>query len=1378
LFKLLASKTLLFFCFLLNTFISKALKFAYIKGNGGTMNFQRKIYYKLLLVFVGLILASPVAAKTDVPESLKEWVPWVMHNQEEQLCTSSYTGKQKFCIWPEALQLDVGSSGGNFRQRWTMEKKGWIVLPGKEEHWPQDVLINEKTALVVSRNGFPAIFVSSPGDYTITGKFIWNSLPESLTIPPGTGLVSPLTVNGKEQSADIRRNTLWLSKKTNVDQQERDVVQTQIYRHITDSIPMLITTQIDVQVSGKPRELIIDWTPPGDQIPIELRCSLPVKLGADQRIHMQARPGNYKIIYKSRVKGPVDALQFKKSSHGPDQEYWSFASKNNLRMVKISGVPTVDPSQTSIPQEWRSLPAYMVKKGESMLFETIKRGDTEPAPNNFNLSRKFWLDESGKGITVEDTLSGVVHKNPRLEMQNPAKLGRMRINNRDQLITKIEDNGRAGVEVRQGNIEAQAVSRIEGVRLFPAGGWGQTIENLSAELVMQPGWKLFYAQGVDSARSWVSRWTLLDCFIVLIIVIACFKIIGTVPAIVALIALVLSYHDLNAPVYIWLALLSCIAIIKNAPHFKYINVVKGGNVLLLIGLVIVILPYSVKQLREGFYPQLERSHSGHINQYRAQTVQRDMPETKRTIAGSVADYAVEALQSSAVPVKKAKSLVQQFDTRSKVQAGPGVPNRMWNVVRLKWNGPVDASLDVKLYLISPFINMILILLKTAAIYLLAFFMLRRGKGKNEEITFNLADIGSGSKALGTLILFCSLFTIVPSGSCAQYPTKELLTTLQERLTEPAECFPFCADFNSMDISLKDTTISVRISANSYEDAAVPLPTGKDVFWKNIKLNKEDNPALAKGGKLWFLLPQGQHEIILTGQINTSDFQFTLPMKPHVVHFSGDDGWSIEGLDVNHVPEGQLQFIKQEKQDKQTFGESTLPPLIKIERTLHLGMEWYLDSTVTRLSPIGTSVYLKIPLVTGESVTDGAYKISDNNIEINMGPNVKTMRWSSVLKKQSSLTLVAADTTKWTEIWKLNASPIWHIESTGSPVIQHHSTDGTWQPEWHPWAGENITLNISRPPGVEGDTKTIESSTLKVVPGLRSTLLELSFTVRSTRGDQQTIILPDNVVLQSLKINNRQQPIKNDTTVVVPLSPGSQQIEIKMNSPSGISTFFQVPKINIGLDSVNSEIEIKTGARWVWFVRGPQQGPAILFYSELLIILLVAIALGLSKLTPLSIFKWIVLGLGLSQSGLIPCVIIVAWFAALQYRKLKGALLSGGAFNCLQIVLVLLTVFSSGAIIYAVQHGLLGHPDMQIVGNGSNSYFLRWYQDHIAATLPQPIVVSIPIMAYRILMLIWALWLAFNLLAWVKWGWDCITTEKTWVDSGFRRKKKVRVDADQ
>ena len=1326
---------------------------------------QHSLLFGLLFICLFTTIAQ---AKPTIPESLQDWVPWVLHDQENQLCTPSYSGNQKFCVWPEPLQVDIQSQRGSFSQNWKMETSGWIGLPGDEKYWPRDVLINNEAAAVINKDGFPAIYIESAGEYLIKGKFLWQTLPESLHIPPDTGFVSPFKLNGQEIPANITANRLWIAKKLNSDQQERDVVQTDVYRRITDSIPMLVTTHIAVRVSGKPRELVVDWEMPENQIPIDLRCTVPVKIGSDKKIHMQARPGNYTIVYKSRITNPVEALQFSDSPYGPDKEYWSFESRNNFRIVKVSGVAAVDPGQTSIPQNWHSLPAYLVKKGDTMQFETIKRGDSDPAPNSFRLSRKFWLDASGKGITVQDDFSGVIHNNPRLEMQSPGDLGRVTINGRDQLITRTDENSRDGIEVRQGKINANAVSRIEGTTTFPAGGWGQRIEKLSAELILQAGWKLFHAQGIDSTRSWISRWTLLDCFIVLIIVIASFKILGVIPSIIAFVALLLSYHDYDAPVFIWLGILACIAIINTAPTLKHIKIIKAVKILLFVGLIVMALPYSVQQLREGIYPQLERSNANQMNNYSPPKAQSNMiPETEN-IAASISDYAGKARKMVGSPREKQKDVVLQFDTQSKVQSGPGLPNKMWNIVPLKWNGPVDSDLNVKLYLISPLLNMILIFLKVLAIYLLAFFMIH--PSKDQEIKFSLAENLPGSKVVGSLILLLSLVSFIPAGSCADYPSTELLETLQQRLLEPSECFPQCADLNSMNVSLEGQTISLKISANSLEETAVPLPNGEGIYWQSISLNNEKKPVLSKNNIIWFLLPQGQHEITMKGLVVKADFQFTLPLKPHIVRFNGDGGWSIAGIDINGAPEGQLQFVKHERQESESFGESTLPPSIKIERVLHLGIEWYVTSSVVRQSPTGTSVYLKVPLLDGESVTDEAYKVRDNKIEIHMGPTVERMQWTSILKRTENVTLIAPNTTKWNETWKIDASPIWHIDTVGIPVIQYYSNNETWQPEWHPWANEKVTLNISRPPGIEGSTKTIDSSKLKIVPGLRSTSMELFFVVRSTRGDQQRITIPEGVVLQSVKINNRQQPIKNDKTIVIPITPGSQSIQVTMTSPKGISTFFRVPEINLELNSVNNEIEIQTGQRWVWFVKGPQTGPAILFYSEFLIILLVAIALGYSNLTPLSSIKWIILGLGLSQSGMIPCLVIVSWFIALQLRKSKGSILSGGMFNSLQIVLVLITILSCGAIIYAVQHGLLGHPDMQIAGNNSNSYYLRWYQDHISSILPRPLVVSIPLMAYRILMLLWALWLAFNLLAWVKWGWECITTDKNWDESGFKRKK--------
>ncbi|MBM9512694.1 hypothetical protein [Desulfogranum marinum] len=1337
------------------------------------------LHHKQSFFWIVSVLACffclPVAA-ADIPQQLEPWVPWVLHDQDNRLCTSSFDGEKKFCVWPHPLQLEVQANAGHFSQTWEMKKAGWIILPGQTKYWPQQVVINNEPALVVNQEGIPALHVAQPGVYIIQGNFTWTSPPESISIPAGTAIVD-FKLNGKKTLADINNNTLWLSGRSSSQKiKGEDTVQTQVYRHINDTIPMVITSQIEVQVSGTPREILIDWQLPENQIPISLHCSLPVKIGTDNRIHMQARPGNYTIVYKSRLPGQVDSLLFSLAQAGPESEYWSFEAHNQLRMVKInSQAVVVDPTQTTLPQAWHKFPSYLIKKGQSLNFETLKRGDPEPAPNRLAVHRTLWLDSNGQGMTIKDDLSGTVTQQPRLTMQSPAKLGRMVINGRDQLITRMTKDGPEGVEVRQGTINGLAVSRIENTTTFPAGGWSQSIHKLSAEVVLPPGWKLLYASGVDSAKTWISQWTLLDCFIVLIIVIATFKLLGAVKGTVALIALVLSYHDRDAPIFIWLGLLACIAMGRAMPNTKIATSILRLKPALLVGLVIIILPYSVEQLRIGFFPQLEKVSHPYSPPVKEMAFETAADNEKNALPQAAGRYAAKAKpniapSSAGLHYRPDQQLEQQYDVQSKVQAGPGLPTQKWRVIRLSWSGPVEKELELNLLLSSPLVNLLLILVKVAAVYLLAFFMAELKK----ETIIPWNKTVSKANATALAVLFTLAASSVEPGYCTAYPSPELLETLRTRLLEPAPCFPDCADLSTMDINLHSNEITVKIQANCSADSAVTLPQGEGIFWQAITVNQQSTPAFADQQNIWLPLPTGQQEIQLFGKVNRSDIQMFLPVPPHVVTFDGQGEWSVAGLDNNSVPEDRLQFIKQETQAQQAdFGTSTLPPLMQVERILHLGLQWRVETIVTRLSPQGTAVFLSLPLLAGESVTDAAYKVEDSTIAVNFAPHEQRKTWHSAFNKQTQVTLQAPQTTQWYEIWRINASPIWHVETNGISPIHHHSKKGVWQPVWHPWGNEQLILNVSRPEGIPGSTKTIESSTLKITPGIRSTSMQLDFTIRSTRGDQQQIVLPDGSIVQSVSINGRKQPVKKDNIVVIPLTPGTQKIAIDWRTPSGISALYQVPQIDLGNDSVNANIEIQIGKRWVWFVKGPKMGPAILFYSELLVILLVSFFLGRSKLTPLKSYHWMILGFGLCQSGLVPCLIIVGWFIALKIRLEKGNALQGAWFNLAQIMLVALTLFTIGALVFAVRNGLLGHPDMLIAGNNSSSFLLRWYQDRVTGgLLPQPMVISIPMIAYRVTMLAWALWLAFHLLQWVKWGWSCFTNERSWTPVRIARRKKV------
>ncbi len=76
-----------------------------------------------------------------------------------------------------------------------------------------------------------------------------------------------------------------------------------------------------------------------------------------------------------------------------------------------------------------------------------------------------------------------------------------------------------------------------------------------------------------------------------------------------------------------------------------------------------------------------------------------------------------------------------------------------------------------------------------------------------------------------------------------------------------------------------------------------------------------------------------------------------------------------------------------------------------------------------------------------------------------------------------------------------------------------------------------------------------------------------------------------------------------------------------------------------------------------------------------------------------------------------------------------------------------------------------------VGNMSSAYNLNWYQDRSASTLPQAWVVSVPLMVYRVLMLLWALWLAFSLLKWLTWAGNVSVAMGYGVKERKKRRKK-------
>jgi hypothetical protein len=177
--------------------------------------------------------------------------------------------------------------------------------------------------------------------------------------------------------------------------------------------------------------------------------------------------------------------------------------------------------------------------------------------------------------------------------------------------------------------------------------------------------------------------------------------------------------------------------------------------------------------------------------------------------------------------------------------------------------------------------------------------------------------------------------------------------------------------------------------------------------------------------------------------------------------------------------------------------------------------------------------------------------------------------------------------------------------------------------------------------------------------------------------------------------------------------------------------------------------------------GPGVGPAILFWGELLVFVVIALALGRSQHSPLRVHEWLLLGLGLSTFSWSVLLLFAVWIFAMHWRSRWAENDQRRTFNLIQVALGLLSVVALFSLVSAIPYGLLSTPDMRVRGAGSGGNVFSWFVDEAAGGLPQPAVISVSLWWYKIAMLAWALWLSSALLRWLPWGWRAFNAGGLW-----------------
>jgi hypothetical protein len=1338
-----------------------------------------------LIVLTCLLPLVAVAQDVYVPEDLQDWQEWVLHDKEYLDCPFLFdrglTSREEYiCAWPGQLDVSVDADGGQFTQQWTVyAETQWLPLPGDTSYWPHRVTANGRALEVVLRSDAPYVRLG-PGRYQLAGSFEWDERPGVLRVPAQSGMIA-LTVNGSDVARPERTQVgLYLGERRQ-ETQQRDAVRAEVYRLVVDGVPTQLGTQLHIEVSGSLREELFGPILPDGFVPLALSSQLPARLEPDGKLRVQVRPGRWTITLSARAPDVLNSVAMSEPEENlPVTEIWSYRSNDRLRVTAAGGLSPVDPQQVNVPAGWDRLPAFRIQAGEVFEISERSRGIVA-ADNELTLNREMWLNFDGSGFVMSDAIGGTMRSEWRLDMAPPYALLTASEYNENLLVTNGQGDGETGVELRSRNVDVESLASSNTRSSMPVSGWSTRFDAVSTTLHLPPGNKLLTAPGADSAPgSWVSRWRLLDFFLVLIITIAAWRLFGRTAGVIALLAMVLSFHELNAPSWLWLNLMIAIALMRVAPAGRLRRSVNMYQLVSATLLVFALVPFFASQMRIAIYPQLEPQYGGAyaLTVPASEQVQfegemdgfaddQNLAMARKRAVQSLADSPMEEI----VVTARSNVSYSRYAPNAIVQAGPGIPSWRWNTYRLAWSGPVDAEQSLRLVILPRwsvtalrFIEVLMLLLFTGV---LAAELLRR------RIRIPGGLVLGGTRSAGLLVAgLMFLFMGASPEAQAQTPDPALLTELEERLLKAAECVPRCAEIVAADIEVAADSVTMSLTIHALADVAVPLP-GSEQGWRPVAIMLDGTAAgqviRGPGQALWVRLAAGRHSMVLSGPVAAVDsLEISFPTPPRVIE-AGSDAWFIAGIKDRRLLSGSLQLTRLQTEgsgDSTARWESSrFPTFARIERTVALDLDWNATTTVFRVAPAQGALTLEVPLLPGEIVLSEDFTVTDGRVLVSMNPNQNAVSWRTNLPRTSPLELSAAATSSWSEIWRIGVGSIWHAEFSGIPETENSNGDsGARIAEFHPRGGESLTIVATRPEASSGSSLAFDSVELSVEHGGRSSTVNLALKYRSTNGAQHTLTLPEGAEVTEVYIDGELEPLRaDDRELTVPILPGEHDIEVTWRSEGEVSVRSQTPQLDVAAFASNITLNVELPAnRWLIATSGPKLGPAVLYWSELLVLLLFALILGKLSLTPLKTWHWLLLGLGFSTFNWPVLGIVVVWLLACGAReKWQTDAMAWWRFNLIQIAVAALTIISLLALVASLPSGLLGSPDMQISGNYSHGNSLSWFADRSESILPVATAWSVPMFAYKALILGWALWLSFAMLRWLPWVWQCFSSQGFW-----------------
>ena len=1371
-----------------------------------------------------LLVTSAAFAETAsdvyVPAVLEPWVDWVLQGEDLYHCPfDSQDEEIQTCMWVSEIAVEVRRqepTGASFQIGVHVFAESHLELPRSNAHRPQDVRLNGELATLGGGNGTPRLTLPV-GKHVVTGELVWdaNAAPQFLYLPAAAIVKLKVDTEGELRPfLDNDHKRLWLTQRTEATEPVADTLGVKVFRQLTDGLPQHLTTYIELAVGGNPRVVDLGNVLPEEFSLIGVLSQIPASINSDGQLSVLVSRGEHVVSVRARANRLINSFAYKRAGEDwPVEEIWGFEPSRELRVVKVEGPARVNLRQVKAPSPMlgRDVYGYIVSDGATITLVEEQRGNVNPNPAKFAISRDFWLNFDGSSFVVADHISAST--DTELRIASSYVPGKVLVDNELRLITyeDPESKTRPGINLDKRSSQVRAVSEVDRTRRISSNGWDVDSFSLDATLHLPPGWRLMGSFGIDKVEnSWLSMWSIWDVFIGLLLVSLVFRFAGPIWATLVAFAVLLTYQDNFLPTVGWLVLAG-LAYLHSLVKTGWFRSASSVIFWILAVIVAVITIYHAAfTARAAIFPQFEPKARDNVieyvqtgmaiepefdQEYRVQNrevqtrskeymqVTDSRPPTPMDIilepdAADIDLGDIDESQTFQIGVN-ANAAPFDFGTRSQgvtIQTGPGIPSWEWRSAYLKWSGPVKKDQSFSLVLLPPWATRIIAGLGALlALVTIGFLVAIRSRTAKEHLP----------KILQGVLPVLAVLVLLPTDTWASIPDSRMLQQLRQRLTEPPDCLPDCTFLEDVQVTVDEDELRLDLLIHAEDSIGVALPESDNSWNPNSILVNETASPLSRGpnGETFVLLDRGNHRVSIIANVSTlTQFDIAFPIKPSRIDIDAPS-WLVEGLVEGKLKSSQVTLARQtpgKVQDESSLLAASQPiePYVLVQRRLSLTYEPTVRTTVTRIAPLTEAFTIQIPLLPNEAVLDTRGTVQDDQVTLSFAENQRSHSWSSQIYFDGEIQLTAPKLDERKEEWSVRGSDFWSFEYDGITPIQSDFNHTVFSPR----SEETLYLDLTRPEPVPGNTLTVESARVDYSVGNRSHEANLVLRIFASQSADLEVDLPAGADVQRIVVGDQGQPIPASSRIVLPVQTGLHSYKVDWLEDSGAGLVFSTSGVQLGQGARNIDLIVRYPLdRWTLFLGGPTLGAAVMFWAIVIVVLIVAVGISRLPNIPITTTDAVLFSLGATLINLWALLIVGAWFLAIWVRSRKQEIDSRKFFYYLkQVAFIALSLVGLVMLVALVPSALLGNPEMHIAGYGSSWEQFNWFADVSGTTLPTAWVFSLPGWVFLLAMLAWSLWLAFALPRWTKAAWTAVSQPELWPPFDtwlrYRERQQARKEA--